>query len=103
MYSILPVCTPAGQKRAPDLITYGCEPPCDCWELNSGPLEQQPVLLTSEPSLQSLVWEVSKTLSGRCQILSQRIFATDQPKDHGSVNCLRFKLGEKLVIFVVVA
>ena len=45
-------CMPAGQKRAPDPITGGCEPPCGCWELNSGPLEEQPVLLTSEPSLQ---------------------------------------------------
>jgi hypothetical protein len=26
--------------------------PCGCWELNSGPLEEQPVLLTTEPSLQ---------------------------------------------------
>ena len=48
LYSILPV----GQKRAPDLIIGGCEPPCGCWELNSGPLEEQPVLLTAEPSLQ---------------------------------------------------
>jgi len=30
----------------------GCEPPCSCWELNSGPLEEQPVLLPAEPSLQ---------------------------------------------------
>jgi len=30
----------------------GCEPPCSCWELNSGPLEEQSVLLTTEPSLQ---------------------------------------------------
>jgi hypothetical protein len=29
-----------------------CEPPCGCWELNSGSLEEQSVLLTSEPSLQ---------------------------------------------------
>ncbi|KAM7329170.1 hypothetical protein ACRRTK_010783 [Alexandromys fortis] len=43
---------PAHQRRAPDLIIDGCEPPCGCWELNSGPLEEQPVLLTSEPSLQ---------------------------------------------------
>jgi hypothetical protein len=35
-----------------DLITDGCEPPCGCWDLNSGPLEDQPVLLTTEPSLQ---------------------------------------------------
>jgi hypothetical protein len=30
----------------------GCEPPYGCWELNSGPLEEQSVLLTTEPSLQ---------------------------------------------------
>ena len=44
---------PAGQKRAPDPITD--EPPCGCWELNSGPLEEQAMLLTSEPSLQTLL------------------------------------------------
>jgi len=30
---------------------YGCEPPCGHWDLNSGPLEEQSVLLTTEPSL----------------------------------------------------
>jgi hypothetical protein len=40
------------QKRKSDGITDGCEPPCGCWEINSGPLEEQPVLLTTEPSLQ---------------------------------------------------
>jgi len=39
-------------KRASDPITDGCEPPCGCWELNSGPLEDQSVLLTTELSLQ---------------------------------------------------
>ena len=38
------------QKRASNLITDGCEPPCSCWDLNSGPLEEQSVLLTAEPS-----------------------------------------------------
>jgi hypothetical protein len=33
-------------------ITDGCEPPCGCWELNSGSLEEESVLLTTEPSLQ---------------------------------------------------
>ena len=28
-------CMPAGQKRASDPITDGCEPLCGCWELNS--------------------------------------------------------------------
>jgi hypothetical protein len=41
------------QKRASDPITDDCEPSCGCWELNSGPLEEQLVLLTAEPSLQS--------------------------------------------------
>jgi hypothetical protein len=29
------------QKRESDLVTDGCEPPCGCWDLNSGPLEEQ--------------------------------------------------------------
>ena len=35
--SALSACTSACQKRALDPITDGCEPPCGCWELNSGP------------------------------------------------------------------
>jgi hypothetical protein len=55
MYTVFCLqCLPTGQKRASDPIADGCEPPCGCWELNSGPLEEQPVLLTSEPSLQPL-------------------------------------------------
>jgi hypothetical protein len=42
------------QKRASDPIIDGYEPPCGCWELNSGPLEEQSLLLTVEPSLQPL-------------------------------------------------
>jgi len=47
--------TPTCQKKLPGPITDSCEPPCGCWELNSGPLEEQPLLLTSGPSLQPLV------------------------------------------------
>jgi hypothetical protein len=47
----LSVCTPAHQKGASDFITDGCEPSGDCWELNSGPQEEQSVLLTAEPAL----------------------------------------------------
>jgi hypothetical protein len=43
-------CLQTHQKRASDSITDGCEPPCGCW--NSGPLEEQSVFLTAEPSLQ---------------------------------------------------
>jgi hypothetical protein len=54
--SALSSCTPAYQKRASDYI-YGSEPPCGCWELISGPLEEQPLLLTSEQSLSSPCFE----------------------------------------------
>jgi len=37
-YSILP----AGQRRG-HLNIDGYDPPCGCWELNSGPLEEQTV------------------------------------------------------------
>jgi hypothetical protein len=30
----------------------GCEPPCGCWDLNSGLSEEQSVLLPTEPSRQ---------------------------------------------------
>jgi hypothetical protein len=33
-------------------IVDGCELLCSCWELNPGPLEEHPVLLTAELSLQ---------------------------------------------------
>ena len=45
-------CLQIHQKRLLDPIIDGCEPPCDCWELNSGPPEKQSVLLTAEASLQ---------------------------------------------------
>ena len=35
-------------------VTGSCELPCGCWELNPGPLEDQPVLSIAEPSLQHL-------------------------------------------------
>ena len=52
MYTSTPLLT-SHQKRVSDPITDGCEPPCDCWELNSGPLEEQSV---AEPSLQALFY-----------------------------------------------
>ena len=34
-------------------VIVGLEPPYGCWELNSRPFEEQPVLLNTEPSFQS--------------------------------------------------
>ena len=41
-----------GSLRIEDMD--GCEPSCQCQELNSGPVEEQLVFLITEPSLQPL-------------------------------------------------
>jgi hypothetical protein len=51
------------QKRGSDPITVGRELPCGCWELNSGPLEEQSVLLTAEPSLQPSILVFDRVFS----------------------------------------
>lgn len=39
--------------RLSDLgVTESCELQCGCWKLKQGPLEEQPVPPTTEPSLQ---------------------------------------------------
>lgn len=50
--SALYVCTLACQKRASDPIIDCCESPYGCLETNSAALKEQPVLCTTEPSLQ---------------------------------------------------
>lgn len=44
-------CVPE-EALIPQNWNYDCEPFCGCWEPNSGPLQEQSVLLTAEPSLQ---------------------------------------------------
>jgi hypothetical protein len=50
----LPVCLCEGVGSAGMGVTDSCELPCGCWELNPCLLEEQPVLLITEPSLQPL-------------------------------------------------
>jgi hypothetical protein len=45
-----------------DLNTDGCEPPCGCWDLNSGLSEEQSVLLPAELSLQPPVSKILNKL-----------------------------------------
>ena len=52
--STLQLSTDTPEEGILDPIIDGCEPPCGCWKLNSGPLEEQSVPLTTEPSHQSL-------------------------------------------------
>ena len=57
-------CLQTHQKRALDPITDGSEAPCGCWDLNSGPMEEQSVLLTAEPALQFIhIFKPLKKLS----------------------------------------
>jgi hypothetical protein len=71
------------KKRASDPPVDGCEPPCGCWELNPGPLEEQPVLLTPEPSLQPHVCSLNYS---RCTILApQKLGASFQSCTMGSI------------------
>jgi hypothetical protein len=47
-------CVSERQKKVLDplkLELHVCELPCGCWELNLDPLEEQPVFLTTEPTL----------------------------------------------------
>ena len=47
----LPVCISEGVRSPRTEATDRCELPRGCWELNPGPLEEQPVFLTTEPSV----------------------------------------------------
>lgn len=50
------VCTPEegiGSHR--NTVKEACVPPCGYWELNSGFLEEQPVLFSTKPPLQPRV------------------------------------------------
>lgn len=40
------------QEKASNSTTDGREPPCCCWDLNSGTREEQPMFFTAKPSLQ---------------------------------------------------
>jgi hypothetical protein len=53
--STLSLSSDTPEPGALDPIADGCKPPCGCWKLNSGPLEEQSVLLTAKPSLDHLL------------------------------------------------
>ena len=71
-------CLQINQKRASDHIADGCEPPCDCWELNSGPLEEQLLLLTTKLSLQPSKCHFHCTLFLDLQGICQPIITESQ-------------------------
>ena len=48
----LHICLCEGVGSPGSRVTGSCELPCGCWEWNLGLVEERPVLLTAEPSLQ---------------------------------------------------
>ena len=46
------MCEREGVRSPGTGVIDSCDLLCGCWELNSGPLEELPMLLTTEPSLQ---------------------------------------------------
>jgi len=54
----LRVCLCKGVRSPGTGVTDRCELPCGCWELNLGPLEEQLVFLTPEPSLQPIRYQI---------------------------------------------
>jgi hypothetical protein len=56
-------------------VMDSCKPPCRCWELNLGSLEEQPVLLTTEPSLQPHKFQFQRVkLTLNLLVLARKIF-----------------------------
>lgn len=70
---------PAYQKRASDSVIDGCETPWGCWELNSGFLEEQPVLLnpwaiSPAPCLVFETWSYCVVQAGLHICLTRAVF-----------------------------
>ena len=55
MYARGPLRSEEGVRSPGTGVTYGCELLRRCWELNTGPQEEQPMLLTSESTLQQFL------------------------------------------------
>ena len=66
-------------------VTDSCELLCRDWELSLGPLEEQPVLLTAEPSLQCLVF-LFICLYSRVKSLNLQLVCTNRLTYDGCVH-----------------
>lgn len=74
MYVCLRVSYPPGTG-----VTNSCALPCEYWELNSGLLEERPVLITTEPSLMSL--HISNYIKiNKCKTIAEYTLDMCQPR-----------------------
>jgi hypothetical protein len=64
----------------------GCEPPYGCWDLNSGPVEEQSVLLLAEPSHQPscniLLWTIIHVMKARNYVFLNFIMEVSKTKQN---------------------
>jgi hypothetical protein len=85
------------QKRVSDLIRDGCEPPCGFWDLNSGPWEEQSVLLPAEPRTQlydqsnrsncaSYTFQCPVHCPGAPEVLTRQLKTTNTSSVYGHVS-----------------
>jgi hypothetical protein len=55
-FTYVSVCNARGSQKGVlgllELVLQAYELPCECWEPNSGPLQEKRMLLTTEPCLQ---------------------------------------------------
>ena len=81
-------------------VKDGCEPLCGCWEWDLGPLEEQPVLLTTEPSLQFLEAILSNSFPDLCcvnKLRSEfRFGAKNQREEIPFPSCIVFPRGNEM-------
>lgn len=52
----------------------GQEPPCGCWELSLGPVQEQPMLLTVKTPLQPLAYILGQSLRNGISSLKAQSF-----------------------------
>ena len=86
--------------RSPGIgVTDSGELPCGCWELSPGPLEEQPVLLTTEPSLQcpclSFLYQCS---SGQKMVRSESQSGSHRAEGKGIFPCSALFISRCLVV-----
>lgn len=68
--------TPEKDVESPGTADIGVyEPPCECWGLNRGPLEEQSVPLAAEASLQAPKVELSLFLSALPELADDLLYA----------------------------
>lgn len=68
---IVVLSVPAWGCQIPWSCSYSCELLCGCWKLNSDPVEEQPMLLTPESSLQPNLGFFCGTLLPHYRILKE--------------------------------